>query len=132
MVAGPESIRALSEYADKRIKPRLERVPGVGSVALVGGRQREIRVWIDPCAWAATGWPWTTCSPPSQREHVELPGGRIETEEREWALRTEGKLTSAEQFGGDGGVRARRPRRSTCATSPASRTAWPRSARSRG
>jgi HAE1 family hydrophobic/amphiphilic exporter-1 len=28
-----------------------------------------------------------------------MPGGRLETESREWALRTEGKLTSAEQFG---------------------------------
>ena len=34
-----------------------------------------------------------------EREHVELPGGRLETDEREWTLRTEGKFTSAEQFG---------------------------------
>jgi len=44
MIAGSASIRTLSEYADKRIKPRLERVSGVGSVQLVGQRAREIRI----------------------------------------------------------------------------------------
>jgi len=35
MLAGPDGIRTLSEFADKRIKPRLERVPGVGSIEVV-------------------------------------------------------------------------------------------------
>ena len=48
MLAGPQSIRSITEFADKRMKPRLERIPGVGSVTLAGGRKREIRIWIDP------------------------------------------------------------------------------------
>jgi HAE1 family hydrophobic/amphiphilic exporter-1 len=34
------------------------------------------------------------------RRAVELPAGRIETAQREYALKTEGKLTSAEEFAG--------------------------------
>jgi HAE1 family hydrophobic/amphiphilic exporter-1 len=99
MVAGPHSILRLSELADKRIKPRLERVPGVGSVTLVGARPREIRIWIDPLRLG--GWELAVDDVLAalQREHAELPGGRIESPEREWALKTRGKLTSAEQFG---------------------------------
>jgi HAE1 family hydrophobic/amphiphilic exporter-1 len=100
MLAGPHSIRTISEFADKRLKPRLERIPGVGSVELTGSRKREIRVWIDPLRLGGYGLAVDDELAALQREHAELPGGRLETESREWALRTEGKLTSAEQFGG--------------------------------
>ena len=99
MVAGPHSIRTLSEFADKRVKPRLERIPGVGSVTLVGAREREIRIWIDPLRLSGYGLAVGDVLAAVQREHVELPGGRLETGRREWALRTQGKLVSAEQFG---------------------------------
>ncbi len=99
MLAGPQSIRAISEFADKRMKPRLERISGVGSVTLVGSRKREIRIWIDPLRLGGYGLAVDDVLGALEREHVELPGGRLETEEREWALRTEGKLTSAVQFG---------------------------------
>jgi HAE1 family hydrophobic/amphiphilic exporter-1 len=99
MIAGPESIRSISEFADKRLKPRLERIPGVGSVTLTGGRQREIRIWIDPLRLGGYGLAVDDVLSVLEREHVELPGGRLETAQREWSLRTEGKLTNAEQFG---------------------------------
>ena len=100
MLAGPHSIRALSEFADKRLKPRLERVRGVGSVSLVGARPREIRVWIDPLRLGGYGLAVDDVIAALQREHVELPGGRLETGRGEWALKTLGKLTRADQFGG--------------------------------
>jgi hydrophobic/amphiphilic exporter-1 (mainly G- bacteria), HAE1 family len=99
MLAGPQSIRALSEFADKRLKPRIERIRGVGSVTLVGDRPREIRVWIDPLRLGGYGLAVDDVLAALQREHVELPGGRIETERGEWTIKTLGKLTSAAQFG---------------------------------
>jgi HAE1 family hydrophobic/amphiphilic exporter-1 len=99
MLAGPKSIRSISEFADKRIKPRLERIAGVGSVSVAGGRQREIRIWIDPLRLGGYGLAVDEVLAALERGHVELPGGRLETDQQEWTLRTEGKLTSAEQFG---------------------------------
>jgi HAE1 family hydrophobic/amphiphilic exporter-1 len=99
MLSGPHSIRALSEFADKQLKTRLERVPGVGSVTLVGERAREIRVWIDPVRLGGYGLAVDDVIAALQREHVELPGGRLESHGGEWALKTLGKLTSADQFG---------------------------------
>jgi HAE1 family hydrophobic/amphiphilic exporter-1 len=99
MLAGPDSIRALSELADKRVKPRLERIPGVGSIQLVGARPRQIRVWIDPLRLGGYGLAVDDVLTALEREHVELPAGRLESARGEWALRTEGKLTRAEQFG---------------------------------
>jgi HAE1 family hydrophobic/amphiphilic exporter-1 len=99
MLAGPESIRALSELADKRVKPRLERIPGVGSVQLVGARSRQIRVWIDPLRLGGYGLGVEDVLAALEREHVELPAGRLENARGEWSLRMEGKVTRAEQFG---------------------------------
>ncbi len=99
MLAGPQSIREITELADKRIKPRLERIPGVGSVALVGGRAREIRIWVDPLRLSGHALAVDDLLAAVEREHAELPGGRLETDEREIAIRTRGRLTSAEQFG---------------------------------
>jgi HAE1 family hydrophobic/amphiphilic exporter-1 len=99
MLAGPQSIRTLSEFADKRIKPRLERIPGVGSVALVGDRPREIRIWIDPIRLAGYALSIDDVLAALEREHVEIPGGRIETERQEYTIKTKGKLISADRFG---------------------------------
>jgi len=76
MLSGPHAIRALSEFADKHVKTRLERVPGVGSVTLAGDRPREIRVWIDPLRLGGYGLAVDDVIAALQREHVELPGGR--------------------------------------------------------
>ena len=55
LLSGPYDIKGLSELADKRLKPRLERIAGVGSVGLMGDRPREIRVWLDPLRLSGHG-----------------------------------------------------------------------------
>jgi HAE1 family hydrophobic/amphiphilic exporter-1 len=99
MLAGSRSIRALSELADKRVKPRLERIDGVGSVQLLGARPRQIRVWIDPVRLAGYGLAVDDVLAALEREHVELPAGRLESAAGEWALETEARVTRPEQFG---------------------------------
>jgi HAE1 family hydrophobic/amphiphilic exporter-1 len=98
MLAGPYSIRNLTEFADKRLKPQLERIPGVGSIRLLGGRPREIRIWIDPIRLAGYELAVDDVLTAIRREHAELPGGRIETGQQEYALKTEGKLKTASGF----------------------------------
>jgi HAE1 family hydrophobic/amphiphilic exporter-1 len=100
MLSGPHGIREITEVADKRLKPRLERIPGVGSVSIEGGRAREIRIWIDPLRLSGHQLAVDDVLSALEREHVELPGGHFETESKELAIRTRGRLTTAEQFGG--------------------------------
>ncbi|HBK91318.1 MAG TPA: AcrB/AcrD/AcrF family protein, partial [Parvularcula sp.] len=47
MIASNDAIGDLSTYADEVVKEALQRLPGVGSVSIVGGRLREIRIWLD-------------------------------------------------------------------------------------
>jgi HAE1 family hydrophobic/amphiphilic exporter-1 len=99
LLSGPLPIRSLSELADKRIKQRLERLAGVGSVTLVGDRKREIRIWLDPLLLAGHGVAVDDVLRVLEREHVEIPAGRIETPDAEYVVKTKGKLTTTESFG---------------------------------
>lgn len=99
LFSGTDSIRSLTELVDKSVKPALERLPGVGSVSLVGGRKREVRIWIDPLRMAGYGLAVDDLLDALEREHVEIPGGRIETNRWEYSVKTRGKLTEPSQFG---------------------------------
>ena len=40
-------MRDITEYADKVLRRQLESADGVGQVLVLGGRQRQINVWLD-------------------------------------------------------------------------------------
>src|SRR5580704_9241646 len=52
---GKASIRELTELADKRVRRQIESISGVGQVSIVGGRKRQINIWLDPLALQASG-----------------------------------------------------------------------------
>ena len=47
-VSAPRSPREVTDIADKKIKQQIESINGVGEVQIIGGRTREIQVWVDP------------------------------------------------------------------------------------
>ena len=54
-LAGDLPIRELTALADDVVKERIQRIFGVGSVDIVGGRSREIRVMLDPSRLSGHG-----------------------------------------------------------------------------
>jgi HAE1 family hydrophobic/amphiphilic exporter-1 len=98
MLGGPLSIRELSEVAEHVVAERLERLPGVGNVQVVGGRDREIRIWLNPVRLTGYGLSVGDVASMLRRENAELAGGRIEGPAREWAVTTAGKVKSAADF----------------------------------
>jgi HAE1 family hydrophobic/amphiphilic exporter-1 len=42
--------RELTRIADDVIKARLQKIGGVGSIDIVGGRDREVHVWVTASA----------------------------------------------------------------------------------
>ena len=82
LLSGDMPIRDLTTFADEEVKERLQRVPGVGSVELVGGREREMRIWLDASAMRARSITADDVLSAIQRENAELPGGRLIAEGR--------------------------------------------------
>ena len=100
MVAGPLSRREITRFADDIVKERLERLPGVGSVTLVGGQDREVRIWLDAYRLRGHGLTADDVIRGIQTEHAELPGGRLEAGSRtsEFTFKTKGELETVEAF----------------------------------
>src|SRR5438552_10293800 len=92
-LSGQRSIRELTEYGDKIVRPQLERAEGVGEVDVVGGLQRAINVWIDSERLAAYKLPITTVRNALQRQNADVPGGNVEAGRRELVLRTLGRFS---------------------------------------
>ncbi len=89
----------LTDLADRVLKERIQRLPGVGSVIIGGERRYAMRVWLDPLRMAAHGLTAQDIESALRRENAEIPAGRVEGREREFAVRTRGELTTPEEFG---------------------------------
>lgn len=88
----------LTEAADRVLKERIQRLPGVGSVFIGGERRYAMRVWLDPSRLAARGLTPNEVEAAIARENAEIPGGRVEGSQREFSVRTHGEVNTAEQF----------------------------------
>ncbi len=97
-LSGQLSIRELTEIGDKIVKPDLERSEGVGEVAIVGGLERTVNVWVDASKLAAYGLPITTVRDALVRQNSDVPGGNVTGPVREQVLRTMGRLTDPAAF----------------------------------
>src|SRR5256884_1251304 len=97
-LSGNRSLRELTEYGDKIVRPQLERAEGVGEVDVVGGLQRAINVWIDSERLAAYKLPITTVRNALQRQNADVPGGNVEAGRREMVLRTLGRYTDPREM----------------------------------
>ena len=95
-VSGPFSQQVVSDFARYRVKERLQTVPGVGEVQLGGLLERNVRIWVDAQKLDAHALTVTDVIAALQREHVELPAGRIETQGREVNVRFMGEALDLE------------------------------------
>lgn len=97
-VTGPRSLRELTEIAKKRVKEPLEGVLGVGAIRMLGGREREVQVYVDADRLAAYGLTVDEVGRALASQNVEIPGGRLVTGSRETAVRTLGRFDRVEEF----------------------------------
>jgi hydrophobe/amphiphile efflux-1 (HAE1) family protein len=97
-LSGPFSQQTIADYTRYRVKERLQTVPGVGELTLGGYLERNIRLWIDAQKLEERGLTVAEVIAALQREHVELPAGRIETEGREINVRVLGEALDLSQL----------------------------------
>jgi multidrug efflux pump len=91
-------ILELSDYADRHIQDRLQTIPGVARVMVGGDRQYAMRLWLEAGKLAAHGVTVDDVEQALRRRNVEIPGGRIESEQREFTVLAETDLRTPEQF----------------------------------
>jgi len=78
----------LTDFAERNIVDRFAALPGVARVQLTGSRRYAMRVWIDRQALAARGMTVGDIESALRRENVQVPAGRLESQQREFTLNT--------------------------------------------
>src|SRR6266850_2328762 len=93
-----QPVRDITEYADKVLRRQLESVNGVGQVLVLGGRQRQINVWLDADRLRGYNLTVTDVSRALQAQNIEVPGGRVDQGPQSLTLRTRGRVQSVAEF----------------------------------
>jgi len=93
-----KSLEDVTDFVNINIKERLQSIPGVRLVDSYAGRKRSMRLRMDPVKLAAYQLTPSDVQAALQRENVDLPSGRIEGQNTEVTLRTQGRLVTEDDF----------------------------------
>lgn len=86
-LSGDRTIQQLNLYANNVLKKKFETIQGVGEVQLGGRRDRVIRVNVNPERMAAYKLTANDLITAFNREHVQLPGGFLVSQQAEQLLK---------------------------------------------
>jgi HAE1 family hydrophobic/amphiphilic exporter-1 len=98
-VTAKKPIRDVTEYTDKVLRRRLESTDGVGQVLVIGGRKRQINVWVDADRLHAYNLTVNDVSRALQSQNADIPGGRIDQGPQSITMRTRGRVDAPDEFG---------------------------------
>ncbi|WP_006787170.1 efflux RND transporter permease subunit [Thiorhodospira sibirica] len=88
----------LTDYAERYIVDRISSVDGVALVRIGGSRRYAMRIWLDREALTARALTVDDVEQALRRENVELPAGRVESQDREFTVRMARLYAGPEDF----------------------------------
>jgi len=97
-LSGDRDLVQLRYLADENIRYELEQVEGVASIDISGGKEREIQVQVDRSRLASVGLSLNQVINTLRAENLNLPGGYLESGEKEFFVRTMGEFTQVSQI----------------------------------
>jgi len=89
----------INDLINRVVKPRLQTVTGVADVRIYGERKYAMRVWLDAERMASYRLTSQDIEDAIRRSNLELPAGRIESQQREFSVTSQTDLIKAAQFG---------------------------------
>jgi len=88
----------MSDYVDRYVRDRITAVDGVAFAIVFGYRKPALRIWLDRRALAARNLTVVDVENALRRENVELGAGSLESQQRDFTLRTARGYQSPEDF----------------------------------
>jgi len=98
-VTADKPVRDITEFADKVLRRRLESSDGVGQVVVIGGRSRQLNLWLNTAVLRAQKLSVNDVARALQAQNADIPGGRMDQGDQSVTLRTRGRLESIDAFG---------------------------------
>jgi multidrug efflux pump subunit AcrB len=90
----------MRDFVDDNVRTRMENVPGVSSVDLGGGAERQIHVRVDPTALASRGLTVADVRAAMTSRNRDVSAGEIESGKRRYLLRTVGRVDDIDALEG--------------------------------
>ena len=97
-ISAPRNVVELTDLVQNQLQERIENAEGVGEVQIFGGREREIKIFINPDRLRAYNLSITQVSNALRTQNTESPGGSVNEGTRTTTLRTLSKITDLNEF----------------------------------
>lgn len=97
-LSGPQNLSDLKRLADDVIVPKLERVDGVASVTVSGGRDREVQVYVDKAQLLNSGLTLDQVIARIRLENLNMSAGTLTGVEQEYAVRGVGEFENLDDL----------------------------------
>ena len=88
----------MSDYVDRYVRDRITSVDGVAFAIIFGYRKPSLRIWLDRRALAARNLTVVDIENALRRENVELGAGSLESQQRDFTIRTARNYQTPEDF----------------------------------
>lgn len=98
-VAGELPPSALTALAKDEVKQQLERIPGVGGIDLIGAREREIEILVDPARLELYGLTVQEVATTVGAQSLDLPAGYTTQGAQELTIKTKGEVRTVAEIG---------------------------------
>jgi HAE1 family hydrophobic/amphiphilic exporter-1 len=88
----------LRQLIDDEIRPRVERIDGVGQVQVLGGLEREIKVKVDVDKLTLFNLSLAQVSQAIRSENLNLPAGRVTQQSYDFLIRTKAEFKDVDEI----------------------------------
>ena len=85
-------------FADEKVKPKLQKINGVGAINIIGYKDREIKIFPDPMLLNKFGVTVTELNNIIKQENVKIGGGKLISQTEEFILKTKADALSIEEL----------------------------------
>lgn len=97
-LTGTRSPQELSDYAKNVLRDRFLTVEGIGEIRLGGYLERNVRIWLDAGKIREKDLTVQEVTSAIAAQHVELPAGRIDADNRVANVRVEGEALNLDEL----------------------------------
>lgn len=85
-------------FADEKVKPKLQKINGVGAINIIGYKDREIKIFPDPMLLNKFGVTVTELNNIIKQENTKIGGGKLISQTKEFILKTKADAMSVQEL----------------------------------
>ena len=99
LTAKGDTVQHLMKFADEKVKPKLQKINGVGAINIIGYKDREIKIYPKIELLNKYGITISELNSIVSKENVKIGGGKLITKRGEFTLKTKAEALTVDELG---------------------------------